>query len=48
MKLKFKNQNFQTDAVGAVADLFGGQEILKSTFEIAQDWTYVNTLDKKS
>lgn len=37
MKLKFKNQNFQTDAVGAVADLFGGQEILKSTFEIAQD-----------
>lgn len=37
MKLKFKNQNFQTDAVNAVADLFGGQEILKSTFEIAQD-----------
>ena len=26
MKLKFKNQNFQTDAVGAVADLFGGQD----------------------
>lgn len=37
MKLKFKNQNFQTDAVNAVADLFCGQEILKSTFEIAQD-----------
>lgn len=37
MKLKFKNQNFQTDAVNAVADLFGGQELLKSTFEIAQD-----------
>lgn len=37
MKLKFKNQNFQTDAVNAVADLFGGQEILKSTFEITQD-----------
>lgn len=37
MKLKFKNQNFQTDAVNAAADLFGGQEILKSTFEIAQD-----------
>lgn len=37
MKLKFKNQNFQTDAVNAVADLFGGQETLKSTFEIAQD-----------
>ena len=37
MKLKFKNQNFQTDAVNSVADLFCGQEILKSTFEIAQD-----------
>ena len=26
MKLKFKNQDFQTDAVSAVADLFAGQE----------------------
>ena len=37
MKLKFKNQNFQTDAVNAVADLFKGQEILRSTFEITPD-----------
>lgn len=37
MRLKFKNQDFQTEAVNAVADLFGGQEILQSTFEIAQD-----------
>ena len=37
MKLKFKNQNFQTDAVNAVAELFKGQEILRSTFEITPD-----------
>ena len=37
MKLKFKNQDFQTDAVNAVCDLFSGQEKLQSTFEIAQD-----------
>ncbi len=37
MKLKFKNQEFQTDAVNAVCDLFTGQEKLQSTFEIAQD-----------
>lgn len=35
MKLKFKNQQFQTDAVNAVADLFKGQERLQSTFEIS-------------
>ncbi|MBQ3427769.1 MAG: DEAD/DEAH box helicase family protein [Clostridia bacterium] len=35
MKLKFKNQQFQTDAVNAVADLFRGQERLQSTFEIS-------------
>ena len=34
MKLKFKNQQFQSDAVQAVADLFKGQEKLRSTFEI--------------
>lgn len=34
MKLKFKTQQFQTDAVEAVADLFKGQEKLHSTFEI--------------
>lgn len=26
MKLKFRNQDFQTDAMNAVADLFAGQE----------------------
>lgn len=36
MKLKFKNQQFQTDAVNAVADLFYGQEKMQSTFEITQ------------
>lgn len=37
MKLKFKNQNFQTDAVNAVADLFCGQERMQSTFTVEQD-----------
>jgi len=37
MKLKFKNQQFQTDAVDAVADLFLGQESKHSTFSITQD-----------
>lgn len=37
MKLKFKNQEYQTEAVNAVVDLFQGQEKLQSTFEIAQD-----------
>ena len=34
MKLKFKNQDFQTDAVNAVVDLFIGQEKTSSTFSI--------------
>lgn len=34
MKLKFKNQQFQTDAVNAVAGLLSGQEKMQSTFEI--------------
>ena len=34
MKLKFKNQQFQTDAASSVVDLFKGQEKLHSTFEI--------------
>lgn len=41
MKLKFKNQQFQTDAVDSVADLFKGQEKLRSTFEI----TNIETID---
>lgn len=34
MKLKFKHQDFQTEAVNAVADLFIGQEKLTNTFSI--------------
>lgn len=34
MKLKFNNQDFQTDAVNAVADLFLGQEKTRSTFAV--------------
>ena len=34
MKLKFKHQDFQTDAVNAVADLFTGQEKQTTTFSI--------------
>lgn len=34
MKLKFKNQDFQTDAVNSVVDLFLGQEKAKGTFSV--------------
>ena len=34
MKLKFKKQDFQTDAVNAVVDLFAGQEHTHSTFSV--------------
>lgn len=37
MKLKFKNQTFQTDAVNAVVDLFTGQEKTKSTFSVMEE-----------
>ena len=37
MKLKFKNQAFQTDAVNAIADLFVGQEHKQSIFSVEQD-----------
>lgn len=37
MKLKFKNQVFQTDAVNAVCDLFAGQEKTKTTFSVVED-----------
>ena len=36
MKLKFKHQDFQDDAVNAVADLFTGQEKQTTTFSILQ------------
>ncbi len=41
MKLKFKNQEFQREAVCAVTDLFRGQEKLQSTFEISQGQQYM-------
>ncbi len=37
MKLKFKNQDFQTDAVSAVVDLFTGQEKTRSTFSVVEE-----------
>ena len=37
MKLKFKQQDFQTDAVNAVCSLFDGQRRQTSTFGIEQD-----------
>lgn len=37
MKLKFKNQDFQTDAVNAVVDLFTGQEKMRSTFSVVEE-----------
>ncbi|GHU55225.1 hypothetical protein AGMMS49975_16740 [Clostridia bacterium] len=37
MKLKFKNQDFQTDAVNAVVDLFKGQRKKQDTFSITNE-----------
>ncbi len=37
MKLKFKNQDFQTDAVNAVVNLFAGQEKTHSTFSVVEE-----------
>lgn len=37
MKLKFKDQDFQTEAVNAVVDLFLGQEKTRSTFSIVEE-----------
>ncbi|NLD86984.1 MAG: DEAD/DEAH box helicase family protein, partial [Clostridiales bacterium] len=37
MKLKFKNQDFQTDAMNAVADLFAGQDKTRSTFSVVEE-----------
>lgn len=37
MKLKFINQDFQTEAVNAVADLFLGQEKNATTFDIIEE-----------
>jgi type III restriction enzyme len=45
MKLKFKNQEFQTDAVNAVADLFSGQEKNRTTFDIVEEVNLINQND---
>ncbi len=37
MKLKFKTQDFQTQAVNAVVDLFTGQENTQSTFSVVDE-----------
>ena len=37
MKLKFRNQDFQTSAVNAVCDLFLGQDKKQATFSVVQD-----------
>ena len=37
MKLKFKTQDFQTEAVNAVADLFAGQDKQTATFSIVDN-----------
>ena len=37
MKLKFKTQDFQTEAVNAVADLFAGQDKTTTTFSIVEE-----------
>lgn len=42
MKLKFKNQDFQTDAVNAVADLFSGQENSTMTFSVDNSYGALN------
>ena len=37
MKLQFKNQDFQTAAVEAVAGLFAGQERSRATFSVMEE-----------
>ena len=44
MKLKFKNQEFQTEAVNAVAELFLGQEKASATFSIDENFSQKNLL----
>ena len=44
MKLKFKNQDFQTDAVNAVVNLFAGQEKTHSTFSVVEEQVSWNDL----
>jgi type III restriction enzyme len=46
MKLKFKNQDFQTEAVNAVADLFSGQERTHSTFSVDSNNTQQSLMNE--
>lgn len=46
MKLKFKNQDFQTDAVNAVVDLFSGQERTHSTFSVDSNNTQQSLMNE--
>jgi type III restriction enzyme len=46
MKLKFKNQDFQTEAVNAVADLFSGQERMHSTFSVDSNNTQQSLMNE--
>lgn len=47
MKLKFKNQDFQTDAVNAAVELFKGQEKANMTFSIADNSAQVSFLQNE-
>ena len=47
MKLKFKNQDFQTDAVSSVADLFKGQEKANTTFSVDENAQQINLLQNE-
>lgn len=47
MKLKFKNQQFQTDAVDAVADLFKGQEKSTASFSIITEFNLFSLLQNE-
>lgn len=44
MKLKFKNQDFQNEAVKSVTDLFKGQERTSATFSIAENTAQMQLL----
>ena len=47
MKLKFKNQDFQTEAVNSVADLFKGQEKANTTFSVDENVQQINFLQNE-
>ena len=47
MKLKFKNQDFQNDAVETVAKLFKGQEKANTTFSVSDNSAQYNLLENE-